>query len=108
MLRDDFLKPRREQAHLDFLEGDAGMLHQQPGAQRPGRVVLVADDELHREILAGNMGESEAGANRHAMERAGQRAGERTIVASRAEPLKANYARSNVKPGHKRAAWPGA
>src|SRR5688572_20297462 len=29
----------------DLVEGDTEMLHQQPGAQGPGRVALVGDDE---------------------------------------------------------------
>ena len=35
----------RIQRQPHFLEGDAGLAQQQPGPQRPGRVVLVADHE---------------------------------------------------------------
>ena len=35
------------EAHHHFVERDAGLRQQHPGAHRPGRVVLVADVELH-------------------------------------------------------------
>jgi len=43
----EFRPVLESQSQLDFVERDARVLHQQPGAQRPGRVVLVADVELH-------------------------------------------------------------
>jgi hypothetical protein len=35
----------RVEAHLDFVERDAGLLEQHPGPHRPGRIILVADVE---------------------------------------------------------------
>ena len=37
--------------NLEFLERQAGLLARQPAAQRPARIVLVADDKLHGERL---------------------------------------------------------
>src|SRR5687767_2098038 len=42
------LAPERHEA---FIEGDSELLHQNPRTQRPGRVVLVRDEELeHCEV----------------------------------------------------------
>jgi hypothetical protein len=37
---------------LDLLEGESRLLAGKPAAQRPARIVLVADDEFHRPRLA--------------------------------------------------------
>src|SRR5690606_13076363 len=45
MLQDAGARIRLAQWDTDLLEGDAHLLQSQPGPERPGRVILVGDDE---------------------------------------------------------------
>ena len=55
VLRDLRAEGRREQRQPDLVERDPRLGQQQPGSQRPGRVVLVADDEREHAVRAGRV-----------------------------------------------------
>src|SRR5919198_2403699 len=47
MREDALLRAGAVEVDADLVERDAERLHREPRPQRPGRVVLVADDQLH-------------------------------------------------------------
>src|SRR5205085_11561798 len=47
VLQDALFRSGAVEVDADLVEGDAEHLHREPRPQRPGGVVLVADDELH-------------------------------------------------------------
>ncbi len=79
MLEDLLLAARPVERHAQLAERDAEHLHRQPGPQRPGRVVLVADDQEHPGALSAWRGCAAPGSAR-----AGRPARARTAPALRA------------------------